>query len=150
LSSFNPTLSSSTSDPESPSSTDSSTQHSTDTLEDVYPEDLRTFSMKQEQHWIDATTDECLEDVPAATDESLNLAMVCDIQRAISRLVGKAPQLIDRMKQFKQWGMLYLLKVILQLTLWKAVCTLGINLTEENKSIGFKVVPGRHPVLELD
>ena len=34
--------------------------------------------MGQEQHWIDATSDECLEearDVSAATDESLDLAM---------------------------------------------------------------------------
>jgi len=57
--------------------------------------------MEQEQHWIDATTDECLEevqDVLATADESLYLAMVCDIQQAISRLVGKAPQLIGRMK----------------------------------------------------
>jgi len=38
--------------------------------------------------------------------------------------------------------MLYLLKVILQLTLRKAGFTLGINLTKESKSL--KMVPGRH------
>ena len=54
---------------------------------------------EQEQHWIDATSDECLEevrDVSAATDENLDLAicMVCNIQQAVS----KAPQLIDNVE----------------------------------------------------
>ena len=76
-------------------------QQLADTSDDVCPEDLNIFTTEQEQHWIDATTDECLDeaqDVPAATDEGLDLAMVYDIHQAVSRLVGKAPQLIGRLR----------------------------------------------------
>ena len=97
-----------TSTPQTSSSTDSlvATENSIqqlkdtsqdDVSQDVNQEDLITFTMEQEEHWIDATTNECLEeirDVPTATDQNIDLAMVCDIQRALSRLIGKAPQLI--------------------------------------------------------
>ena len=55
----------------------------------------------QEQAWIGATIDDCLEeirDIPAITQNDIDQTMICDIQQAVSRLVVKAPQLIGKYK----------------------------------------------------
>jgi len=49
---------------------------------------------EQAQHWIDAPSDECLEevrDIPEENLQNVDMAMICDIQRAVSQLVSKAP-----------------------------------------------------------
>jgi len=41
---------------------------------------------KQAQHWIDATSDKCLEEVrdtPAENFQNVDMVMICDIQQAI-------------------------------------------------------------------
>ena len=52
----------------------------------------------QVEAWVDATDNEGLDEtrsIPNTTTE-VDQHMICDIQRAISRLVGKAPQLIGK------------------------------------------------------
>ena len=48
------------------------------------------------QAWIDATSNEGLEDIRSTPtiNSDVDQQMICDIQCAVSRLVGKAPQLI--------------------------------------------------------
>ena len=50
----------------------------------------------QVQAWVDATDNEGLEDIRSTPtiNSDVDQQMICDIQRAVSRLVGKAPQLI--------------------------------------------------------
>ena len=50
----------------------------------------------QVQAWVDATDNEGLEDIKSTPtiNSYVDQQMICDIQRAVSRLVGKAPQLI--------------------------------------------------------
>ena len=51
----------------------------------------------QVEAWVDATDNEGLDEtrsIPNTTE--VDQHMICDIQRAISRLVGKAPQLIGK------------------------------------------------------
>ena len=58
--------------------------------------DLNDVITTQMQAWADATDNEGLDDIrstPTTTTE-IDQQMICDIQRAISRLVAKAPQLI--------------------------------------------------------
>ena len=53
-------------------------------------DDLDALMSEQAQHWIDATSDECLEevrDIPEEDLQNVDMAMICDIQRAISQLV---------------------------------------------------------------
>ena len=53
--------------------------------------------MEQQNAWIDATTSEGLEDVrdiPSVPLQHIDQAMMCDIQRIVCKLVGKAPQLL--------------------------------------------------------
>ena len=51
---------------------------------------------EQVQAWVDATDNEELEEIRTTptSNNSVDQQMVCDIQLAISRLIGKAPQLI--------------------------------------------------------
>ena len=46
--------------------------------------------------WVDATDDEGLEEVRSTPiiNNDVDQQMICDIQRAVSRLIGKASQLI--------------------------------------------------------
>ena len=50
----------------------------------------------QVQAWVDATDNEGLKDIRSipTINSDLDQYMICDIQHAVSRLVGKAPQLI--------------------------------------------------------
>ena len=60
-------------------------------------EGIEEIIREQESAWEDATSDEGLEDVrdiPSASLENVDQAMLCDIQCILSRLVAKAPQLI--------------------------------------------------------
>jgi len=62
-------------------------------------EDIEDIIREQETAWNDATSDEGLDDVrdiPIASHQNIDQAMLCDIQRILSRLVAKAPQLISR------------------------------------------------------
>ena len=77
------------------------TQQCANTTEDECAQDLIAITTGQNEHWIDATSNECLEevrDVSTASEGSLDLTMLCDIQRIVSRLVVKAPQLIGIVK----------------------------------------------------
>ena len=77
------------------------TQQCANTTEDECAQDLIAITTGQNEHWIDATSDECLEevrDVSPTSEGSLDLTMLCDIQRIVSRLVAKAPQLIGSVK----------------------------------------------------
>ena len=68
---------------------------------DEYSNDLDNMMTEQAQHWIDATSDECLDevrDIPEENLQNIDMGMICDIQRAVSRLVSKAPQLIGKLK----------------------------------------------------
>ena len=60
-----------------------------------YPE-LSDVITNQVQAWVDATDNEGLEDIRSTptTNSDVDQQMLCDIQRVVSRLVGKAPQLI--------------------------------------------------------
>ena len=52
---------------------------------------------EQEEAWADATSSEGLEnvrDIPTVPPQNIDMAMICDIQQIVSRLVGKASQLI--------------------------------------------------------
>ena len=55
---------------------------------------LNDVISEQVQAWVDATDN--LEDINStpATYTNVDQQMICDIQRTISRLIGKAPQLI--------------------------------------------------------
>ena len=60
-------------------------------------EGIEEIIREQESVWEDAASDEGLDDVrdiPSASLENVDLAMLCDIQRILSRLVAKAPQVI--------------------------------------------------------
>ena len=50
----------------------------------------------QVQAWVDATDNEGLEEAKSIPTFNCDVdqQMICDIQRAVSRLIGKAPQLI--------------------------------------------------------
>ena len=50
----------------------------------------------QVQAWVNATNNEGLEDIRSTPtmNSDVDLQMIYDIQRAVSRLVGKVPQLI--------------------------------------------------------
>ena len=50
----------------------------------------------QVQAWVDATNDEGLEEVRSTPtiNNDVDQQMICDIQRAVGRLIGKASQLI--------------------------------------------------------
>ena len=68
---------------------------------DECPDDLDDLMTEQAQHWIYATSDECLDevrDIPEEDLQNIDMGMICDIQRAVSRLVSKAPQLIGKLK----------------------------------------------------
>ena len=59
--------------------------------------DLLYIFTEQQGAWDDATNDEGLEEirgVPTIPPHNIDMAMLCDIQRIVSRLVGKASQLI--------------------------------------------------------
>ena len=59
--------------------------------------DLMYIFTEQQGAWADATSNEGLEDVrvvPNIPSHNIDMAMLCDIQRVVSRLVGKASQLI--------------------------------------------------------
>jgi len=60
----------------------------------------------EQQHWVDATDDEQLDEVHDITtkESTIDPAMICDIQRGISRLVGKAPELIVKLEQHKHYN----------------------------------------------
>ena len=51
---------------------------------------------EQVQAWVDATDNEGLEDIRSTPTSNSNVdqQLLYDIQRAINRLIGKAPQLI--------------------------------------------------------
>ena len=73
-------------------------------VRDISPQDLCELTIEHEEHWVDATNDECLEevrDIPAAKESVIDPAMICDIQRALSRLVGKAPELIGKVNRIQ-------------------------------------------------
>ena len=58
--------------------------------------DLSDVLTDQVQAWVDATDNEGLEEVRSTPtiNGDVDQQLICDIQRAISRLIGKAPQLI--------------------------------------------------------
>ena len=62
----------------------------------VFYSDLSDAIANQVQAWVDATDNEGLEDIRSTPtiNSDVDQQMICDIQRAVSRLVGKAPQLI--------------------------------------------------------
>ena len=63
----------------------------------IYP-GLNDAVTIQVEAWVDTTDNEGLDEtrsIPHTTTE-VDQHMICDIQRAISRLVGKAPQLIGK------------------------------------------------------
>ena len=63
-------------------------------------DDLDKAMSEQAEFWNDATDEENLDDVRDITDSllpDLDEAMICDIQRIVSRLAEKAPQLIDKL-----------------------------------------------------
>ena len=57
--------------------------------------------LEQVQAWVDATDDnpDDISSTPA-TYPDVDQQMICDIQRNISRLIGKAPQLIGMTYKF--------------------------------------------------
>ena len=62
----------------------------------VFYLDLNDVIIAQVHAWVDVTDNEGLDDIrstPTTTTE-IDQQMICDIQCAISRLVGKVPQLI--------------------------------------------------------
>ena len=61
---------------------------------------LNDVISEQVQAWVDATDN--LEDISStpATYTNVDQQMICDIQRNIRRLIGKAPQLIDMRYKF--------------------------------------------------
>ena len=53
--------------------------------------------MESQQEWHDATDDTNFEEVrtvPVATTTTSEEAIICDVQRILGRLVGKASQLL--------------------------------------------------------
>ena len=57
--------------------------------------------VQQEEAWADATSNEGLDDVrnlPSVPPKDIDMAMICDIQRIVARLVGKASQLIGKVQ----------------------------------------------------
>lgn len=58
--------------------------------------DLDDMLTKQVQAWVDATDDEGLEEVRSTPtiNNDVDQQIICDIQRAVGRLIGKASQLI--------------------------------------------------------
>ena len=58
--------------------------------------DLNNMLTNQVQAWIDTTDDKGLEEVRSTPtiNNNVDQQMICDIQRAVGRLVGKASQLI--------------------------------------------------------
>ena len=58
--------------------------------------DLNNMLTNQVQAWVDATDNEGLEEVRSTPtiNNDVDQQMICDIQRAIGRLIGKASQLI--------------------------------------------------------
>ena len=80
--------------------------------EDECAQDLIAITTGQNEHWIDATSNDCLEEVrdaSTATEGSLDSTMMCDIQRIVSRLVAKAPQLIGSVKTGLNYSMYYII-----------------------------------------
>lgn len=63
----------------------------------AYP-GLNDVITTQVQAWADTTDNEGLDDTRSisTTTAEVDEQMICDIQRSISRLVGKAPQLIGK------------------------------------------------------
>ena len=68
-------------------------------------DDLEDVVMEMQQEWNDATDDtnlEAVKNVPAATTTTSSdqeEAIVCDVQRILGRLVGKASQLLGMLLQ---------------------------------------------------
>ena len=58
--------------------------------------DLSDVLTDQVQAWVDATDNGGLEEVRSTPtiNGDVDQQLICDIQRAVSRLIGKAPQLI--------------------------------------------------------
>ena len=58
--------------------------------------DLSDVLTDQVQAWVDATDNEGLEEVRSTPtiNGDVDQQLICDIQRAVSRSIGKAPQLI--------------------------------------------------------
>ena len=67
------------------------------TSEPTQSDGIEEVVVEQQNAWIDATTSEGLEDVrdiPSVSLQHIDQAMMCDIQRIVCKLVGKAPQLL--------------------------------------------------------
>ena len=58
--------------------------------------------VEQEQAWLDATNNEGLDDIRSTSTTAVEVdqSMIFDIQRIVSRLVAKAPQLIGTIVKF--------------------------------------------------
>ena len=101
-SSFTPQLSTAT--------TDSDTTHQcTDTTstENECAQDLIAITTGQNEHWINTTSNDCLEEVrdaSTAAEGSLDLTMMCDIQRIVSRLIA----MIGSVKTGLNYSMYYI------------------------------------------
>ena len=67
-------------------------------LEGKHLDEIQNVMSAQQAAWVDATCCEGLDDVRDIPDvvplQGVDEGMICDIQRVISRLVSKAPQLI--------------------------------------------------------
>ena len=65
--------------------------------------DLLYVLTEQQEAWADATSDEGLEDVREVSTNppcDIDMTLLCDIQRIVSRLVGKASQLIGNLTTY--------------------------------------------------
>ena len=71
-------------------------------------DDLEDVAMEIQQEWNDATDDtnlEAVKSVPAATTtipSDQEEAIICDVQRILGRLVGKASQLLGMLLHIMQ------------------------------------------------
>ena len=89
------------------SSSNSSTSVDTSICSDDHHDDLEDAVMELQQEWDDATNDTNLEGVrtipPAATASptAQEEAIICDVQRILGRLVGKASQLLGKLVTMK-------------------------------------------------
>ena len=74
---------------------------------DRQQDDLEGAVAELQQEWQDATNDTNLQEVRSIPVASIasptpqEEAIICDIQRVLSRIVGKAPQLISKLNALK-------------------------------------------------
>ena len=81
----------------------SSTLVDTGICSDDHQDDLEDAIIELQQEWDDATNDTNLDEVrtilaaAAASPTTQEEAMICDIQRLLARLIGKASQLLGKL-----------------------------------------------------